>query len=77
MAAVALLGLGGCGGGEGRAYPADGRQLILESCLESSGGHQDYCDCFVEYLEENVPYDDAIEGEGSAAAIESCADEVD
>lgn len=73
LAAAAAL-LGACGGG---GYSEEFRTSFLESCEESSGGEEAYCQCALEHLEENGPDDENdITIQDQQEAITACAGEV-
>lgn len=52
---VGLIALSACSSG----YPDDFKQSFIESCEITSGGMVSYCACALNYLEDNVPYDQA------------------
>lgn len=70
--AAALLGA--CGGG---GYSEAFRSSFLATCVESSGGQTEYCQCALDHLEANGPEDENdITAEDQQAAIEACQGEV-
>jgi hypothetical protein len=47
----------------------------MTSSLATSGGQSDYCECALDYLQENVPYAEVTSGASYDAAISACAGE--
>lgn len=63
-------------GGRG-GYSEEFRTSFLDSCRESSGGQEAYCQCALEHLEENGPDDENdITIQDQQEAITACAGEV-
>lgn len=57
-------------------YPDGFKNSFTSSCLQTSGGESGYCDCALGWLQDNIPYADAAQGEGISDAVSACAGEI-
>ena len=56
-------------------YPESFKSSFMTNCLATSGGKESYCDCAIGWLQDNVPYTEALAGEGMDGAINACIGE--
>jgi hypothetical protein len=66
-----VLALGACG--PKYEYPSSFKSSFMDNCLQTSGDKRSYCECALGYLQDNVPYTDALSGEGMSDAVDACA----
>lgn len=73
-AVVAFLVLGG--GDDGGGYPDDAKDEYLSQCESASGGQTDYCECTLDKIEQEIPYDEFEEIDADIAGGGSVPDEL-
>jgi hypothetical protein len=57
-------------------YPDSFKESFMVNCRITSLGQEDYCQCALDYLQDNVSYALALGGFGQSEAASACESEV-